>query len=87
MTQINELNDLFFLRTQMDKHRVERIVADSLAGMDDGELFLEYCQSESLHFDDGRLKNASFNTSQGFGLRSVLGEASAYAHASEYEIV
>ena len=83
MTQINELNDLFFLRTQMDKHRVERIVADSLAGMDDGELFLEYCQSESLHFDDGRLKNASFNTSQGFGLRSVLGEASAYAHASE----
>ena len=83
MTTINELNDLFFLRTQMDKHRVERIVADSLAGMDDGELFLEYCQSESLHFDDGRLKNASFNTSQGFGLRSVLGEASAYAHASE----
>ncbi len=51
--------------------------------MDDGELFLEYLQSESIAFDDGRLRSASFNTAQGFGLRSVLGEASAYAHASE----
>ena len=83
MTANPTIDELFFTRTQMDKHRVQRIVADSLAGVDDGELFLEYCQSESLHFDDGCLKNASFNTSQGFGLRSVLGEASAYAHASE----
>jgi TldD protein len=51
--------------------------------MDDGELFLEYSQSESFVFDDGRLKNASFNTDQGFGLRSVLGEATGYAHASD----
>ena len=83
MTDIAALDDLFFARTSMDKPRVQRLVADTLTGMDDGELFLEYCQSESLHFDDGKLKNASFNTSQGFGLRSVLGEATAYAHASE----
>src|ERR1700733_416192 len=67
----------------MNKRSVARAVEDALAGMDDGELFLEYSQSESFTFDDGKLKNASFNTAQGFGLRSVLGEASAYAHASE----
>jgi len=78
-----DLNDLFFTRTGMDRPRIERLVADALHAADDGELFLEYAQSENLSFDDGRLKNASFNTSQGFGLRSVLGEASAYAHASE----
>jgi TldD protein len=83
MSEINDLDELFFVRTRMDKPRVARLVAQTLNGMDDGELFMEYCQSESLHFDDGRLKNASFNTSQGFGLRSVLGEAAAYAHASE----
>src|SRR5438045_2843900 len=77
------LDDLFFARTGLDKPRTSRLVSDALHGMDDGELFLEYAQSEQLSFDDGRLKNASFNTSQGFGLRSVLGEASAYAHASE----
>ncbi len=51
--------------------------------MDDGELFLEHTISEGLVFDDGRLKNASSNISRGFGLRSVLGEAVAYAHASD----
>ena len=77
------LDELFFTRPGMDKARVSRIVKDALSGMDDGELFLEYEQSESLHFDDGKLKNASYNTMQGFGLRSVLGEATAYAHASD----
>ena len=51
--------------------------------MDDGELFLEYSQSESVALDDGRIKSASFDTTQGFGLRAVSGEAAGYAHASE----
>src|SRR5579872_5706456 len=83
MTDTNNPTNIFFTRTGMNQKRTERLVTDALSGMDDGELFLEYAQSETLAFDDGRLKNASFNTSQGFGLRSVLGEASAYAHASE----
>src|SRR5579871_2865407 len=67
----------------MDQGRVRRLVSGALHDADDGELFLEYVQSEQLAFDDNVLKSASFNTSQGFGLRSVIGEASAYAHASE----
>ena len=55
----------------------------ALKGADDGELFLEYSQSESFAFDDGRLKAATFDTSQGFGLRAVAGEATGYAHATE----
>src|SRR3954468_13726593 len=34
-------------------------------------------------FDDGRLKNADFNTQAGFGLRGVSGETTAFAHANE----
>ena len=83
MTETTLLNDLFFTKTGMDKSRVGNITSDALKGMDDGELYLEYSQSESFVFDDGQLKNASFNTDQGFGLRSVLGEATGYAHASE----
>ena len=83
MTDISTLDNLFFDRTTLDKERTQRLVSDTLAGMDDGELFFEYNQSEALAFDDGRLKNASFNTAQGFGLRTVLGEATAYAHASD----
>ncbi|MBM3555545.1 MAG: metalloprotease TldD [Alphaproteobacteria bacterium] len=75
--------ELLFSRNGLDPARVEKIVAEALAGTDDGELFLEYGQSESLAFDDGRLKTASYNTSQGFGLRAVIGESTGYAHASE----
>ncbi|HKS88728.1 MAG TPA: DNA gyrase modulator, partial [Stellaceae bacterium] len=83
MTNLAVTNELFFERTGLDAGRVERIVGEALAGMDDGELFLEYSQSESVALDDGRIKSASFDTTQGFGLRAVSGEAAGYAHASE----
>ncbi len=76
-------SDLFFTRTGMDRTKVQATVNEALKGSDDGELFLEYSQSESFSFDDGRLKAATFDTTQGFGLRAVAGEATGYAHASE----
>ncbi|HEV7254851.1 MAG TPA: metalloprotease TldD [Mesorhizobium sp.] len=62
---------------------VRRVVAETINGTDDGELFLEYSESEALMFDNGRLKTANFSTDQGFGLRAVAGEATGFAHASE----
>jgi len=76
-------NDLFFSRTGMDRTKVLAQVDEALHGADDGELYLEFCQSESFSFDDGRLKAANFDTTQGFGLRAVSGEATGYAHATE----
>jgi TldD protein len=83
MTDLARTDDLFFSRTGMDRDRVDSLVSDALNGADDGELFLEYRQSEGLAFDDGRLKSASFDTTQGFGLRAVAAETTGYAHASE----
>ncbi len=83
MTHLSVTDDLFFTKAGLNRPRVERLVEDAVGGADDGELFLEYRQSEALGFDDGRLKTASFDTSQGFGLRAVAGEAAGYAHASE----
>ncbi len=57
-------SDLFFTRTGMDRGRVQQTVDEALKGSDDGELYLEYSQSESFAFDDGRLKAATFDTSQ-----------------------
>ena len=73
---------LFFGKGNLDRRKTEKMVDEALAGCDDGELFLEYVQSEGLAFDDGKLKSASFDTTQGFGLRSVKGEVSGFAHAS-----
>ena len=66
-----------------DETKLRGIVAGALAGADDGELFVEHIQAESLTFDNGRMKGGSFNTEQGFGLRAVAGEAVGYAHAGD----
>jgi TldD protein len=83
MADLARTEELFFTKTGMDRARVDKIVAEALSGMDDGELFLEWSQSESLALDDGRIKSASFDQSQGFGLRALSGESAGYAHASE----
>ena len=56
MTDIAKTDELFFARAGLDRTRVEGIVSDALGNADDGELFLEYEQSESFVFDDGQLK-------------------------------
>ena len=69
-----------------DEAQMRKLVAEALSGADDGELFIEHAQSESLTFDNGRLKGGSFNTDQGFGLRAVAGEAVGYAHAGDLSV-
>jgi TldD protein len=67
----------------VDLERARTILGEALAGADDGELFVEKSESESYIFDDGRLKNASYDAAEGFGLRVVAGETAGYAHAAE----
>jgi TldD protein len=70
-------------RAGLDHRDARRHLARGLEGADDGELYLEYAQSEMLVFDNGRLKQATYNTDQGFGLRAVKDEAVGYAHSSD----
>ena len=76
---------LFFARegATLGLDAAERLTREALAESDDGELFLEYRESESISLDDGRIRAAGFDTSLGFGLRAVAGEATGYAHAGE----
>jgi TldD protein len=76
---------LFFERDDaaLGRAEAERIVADALNGCDDGELFLEYRESEQISLDDGRIRHAGFESGSGFGLRAILGEETGYAHAGE----
>ncbi|MDN5248149.1 MAG: metalloprotease TldD [Wolbachia endosymbiont of Tyrophagus putrescentiae] len=64
-------------------NNVHRIVNDALHGSDGGELFLEFCQSESLLFDDNILKHVDLNTRKGFGLRSFCGDSVSFVCSSE----
>jgi TldD protein len=84
-TPLDTTDGLFFGQegTHLDRATAERLVSETLAGADDGELFLEYRESEALSLEDGRIRTASSDTALGFGLRAVAGEATGYAHAGE----
>ncbi|MGH1426262.1 MAG: metalloprotease TldD [Pseudooceanicola sp.] len=69
--------------TSLDEGRALSHLRMAVAGADDGELFLERRRSEVLVFDDGRIKTASYDASEGFGLRAVRGEVAGYAHSTE----
>src|SRR3954467_4071083 len=67
----------------LDRQSAQSILDHTLARADDGELFVEHRQSEATVWEDGRLKSASFDEGQGFGLRAISGETAAYAHSTE----
>src|ERR1700722_10928887 len=80
---LNTAEKLFHAQGGLDPVSAARHIATAIDGADDGELFLEYRESEAISLEDGRIRSASFDTRRGFGLRAVLGEASYYAHAGE----
>ena len=68
--------------TNLDQQIALTLLQEATLGADDGELFIERRKSEVLSFDDGRIKNASFDAAEGFGLRAVKGETAGYAHST-----
>ena len=69
--------------THLDRQAAVESLRETLSGAEDGELFLERRRSEGLLFDDGHVKQASYDAHEGFGLRAVRGETAGYAHSTE----
>jgi len=84
-TEILTPEALFFEPANLSVSKATAIVAEALQGCDDGELFLESKRSEAIALDDGVVKTASYDSGYGFGLRSVAGEATGYAHAEGFD--
>jgi len=80
------MSDFIFEDCELSPNSAQKYVDMALSGADDGELFIERSASESLTFDDGRLKTANFDTSRGFGLRCVAGETSGFAQGTEMTV-
>ncbi len=72
--------------TTLPEDEALQVLREALAGADDGEIFAERTKSEALVFDDGRLKTASYDAAEGFGLRAVRGEVAGYAHSTTMSV-
>lgn len=64
---------------------VARVLDDTLHRMDDGELYLQSFQFDSLALSDGRLSSANFATGVGFGLRAVKNDLAGFAHSNDLD--
>lgn len=67
----------------LDEAAALSLLREAVAGADDGEIYFERRRSEALVLDDGRIKQAGYDASEGFGLRAVRGEVAGYAHSTE----
>ncbi len=55
------------------------------AGADDGDLYLEHTETESLALEEGRVKHVSAATHQGLGARVIKGESAGHACTDRLE--
>ena len=70
-------------RPHIINYEAENIISDTLQKCDDGELYLENSKSESILLDDNKIKNSSYSSDLGFGLRAISDEIVAYSHSNE----
>ncbi len=70
----------------LDSKFLSSLVDQTVSPYDDGELFIERMFSENFIYDDNKLKNASFDTDQGFGLRVVNEDKIGFSHSTELSL-
>ncbi len=70
----------------LDYQQSLKVLQAAVHGGDDGELFLERSKSEKLILDDGKIKEAGYNSVEGFGLRVVNGIKTGYSHSNELSL-
>ena len=73
----------FFNKADLSRNDAEKIISETLNNCDDGELYLENSKSESILLDDGKIKNSTYSSDLGYGLRAITGEVVAYSHSNE----
>jgi len=78
----------FFLdRFSLTEHALEETVGEAIARRADyADLYFEFRTSEQFALEDGIVKRAVRNVSQGAGVRVVAGEKTGYAHTDEVSI-
>jgi len=55
----------------------------SISDCDYADLYFQYQKSESWSLDEGKVKSGNFSIEQGVGLRSVVGDKTAFAYSED----
>ncbi len=77
----------FSARFGITQQDLERLLSEALARKGDyADLYFEYRTKDLLTLEEGILKNALQNITQGVGIRVIAGENTGYAYADGFEM-
>lgn len=65
--------------TQENLHQILTLALGT--GSDSSDIYLQYSQSETWSIEEGLIKKGGFSIEQGFGIRSISGDKTGFAHA------
>ena len=69
---------------QIDESALQRALAKVFEHkLDYADVYLQYTRSEGWSLEEGLVKSGSFDIEQGFGIRAVQGEKTAFAYSDE----
>jgi TldD protein len=66
-----------------ESHLNRALGSINMADVDAADLYFQLSRQESWSFEDGRLKEGSFNLDHGVGVRAVSGEKTGFAYSDE----
>jgi len=86
-TNVPEPTRFFLDRFALSEHALEETIGSAIARRADyADLYFEFTVQESFSLEDGIVKKASKNVSQGAGVRVVAGDKTGYAHSDDVTI-
>jgi TldD protein len=86
-TSLTEPARFFLDRFSLTEHALEETVGSGIARqVDYADLYFEFQTSEHFALEDGSVKKAAKNISQGAGVRIVAGDKTGYAHTDDVSI-
>ncbi|HML80191.1 MAG TPA: metalloprotease TldD [Thiomonas arsenitoxydans] len=76
-------------RVLLDPYQIDEIALQRALGkvfehkLDYADVYLQYTRSEGWSLEEGLVKSGSFDIEQGFGIRAVQGEKTAFAYSDD----
>jgi len=74
--------------TGLDDSDLSKVInkLNSIDGCDYADMYFQYQKHETWSLDEGKVKSGSFNIEQGVGLRSVVGDKTAFAYSEDLSL-
>lgn len=84
---LSTASNILLIPNNLTIQDVENLLSNLLgSNLDDADLYFQHIQSESWILENGLIKNTSFETQQGVGVRAVSDQKTGYAYSESIDL-